>query len=155
MKFTICLRKLIDRFIEVKQLRPSTKRAMSLQTHLSIIPAISVCVCVSVSVSVSVTAVSRQPLVRSNWNLPGILLRTWVCAFSRFDINRTSGSQVMAIYVPNQWQDTVLWRHNWRHNSSAFFFSCCTYGHARTGTHVWACTSFLKFRNIPQWHWKL
>ncbi len=39
-------------------------------------------------------------LVRSNWNLPGILLGTWGCAFSRFDINRTSGSQVMAIYLP-------------------------------------------------------
>ena len=64
--------------------------------HLSIIPAISVCV----SVCVSVTAVSRQPLVRSNWNLPGILLGAWVCAFSRFDINRPSASQVMAIYLP-------------------------------------------------------
>ena len=49
---------------------------------------------------VSVTAVSRQPLVRSNWKLPGILLGTCGCAFSRFDINRTSASQVMAIYLP-------------------------------------------------------
>ncbi len=64
------------------------------------------CVCVCLSV----TAVSRQPLVRSDWNLPDILLGTWVCAFSRFDINRTSGSQVMAIYLPNQWQDTLLRR---------------------------------------------
>jgi len=47
--------------------------------------------------------------------LPDILLGPCGCAFSRFDINRTSGSQVMAIYLPNRWQDTVLWRHNWRH----------------------------------------
>ena len=90
----------------------------------------------SVSVCVSVTAVSRQPLVRSNWNLPGIVLGPCGCAFSRFDINRTSGSQVMAIYLPNQWQDTMLWRHDWRHNW--FFFVCClcTYGHARTATFL-------------------
>ena len=53
-----------------------------------------------VYVCVSATAVSRQPPVRSNWNLPGILLGTWICAFSRFDINRTRASQVMAVYLP-------------------------------------------------------
>ena len=73
--------------------------------HLSIIPAMSVCLCVCVSV----TAVSRQPLVRSNWNLPATLLGTWVCAFSRFDINRTSASQVMAIYLPNQLRRRGRW----------------------------------------------
>ena len=82
------------------------------------------------SVCLSATAVSRQPLVRSNWNLPGLLLGPWGCAFSRFVINRTSGSQVMAIYLPNQWQDMVLWRHNY------LLIYFCTYGHACTGTHV-------------------
>ena len=64
------------------------------QLHLSIIPAISVCV----SVCLYATAVSRQPPVRSDWNLPGILCQEY-CAFSRFDITRTSGSQVTAIYL--------------------------------------------------------
>ena len=45
------------------------------------------------------TAVSRRPPVRSDWNLPGILLGPRRCAFSRFDIDRTSGSQVTAILV--------------------------------------------------------
>ena len=63
--------------------------------HLSIIPAISVCV----SVCLYATAVSRRPPGRSHWNLPGMLLGTHGCAFSRFDIDRTSGSQVTAIYL--------------------------------------------------------
>ena len=37
--------------------------------------------------------------VRSHWNLPGILPGPRGCAFSRFHINRTSGSQVTAIYM--------------------------------------------------------
>ena len=53
------------------------------------------CVCVCLSV----TAVSRQPLVRSNWNLAGILMVPCGCAFSKFYINQTSGSQVTVIYL--------------------------------------------------------
>ena len=41
----------------------------------------------------------RRPPVWSNWNLPGILPGPRGCALSRFDINRTSGSQVTAIYL--------------------------------------------------------
>ena len=91
---------------------PASRQMLSWLSNLSIIPAICVCVCV-LSVCVSATAVSRQPLVRSDWNLPGILLGPCGCAFSRFDINRTSASQVMAIYLPNQWQDTLLRGHGW------------------------------------------
>jgi len=43
--------------------------------------------------------ITRRPLVRSDWNLPGILPGPHRCAFSRFDINRTSGYQVTAIYL--------------------------------------------------------
>ena len=43
--------------------------------------------------------ITRRPPVRSDWNLPGILPGTRGCAFSRFDINRTSGSQVTAILL--------------------------------------------------------
>ena len=63
---------------------------------ISIYNSSNLCVCVCVCE----TAVSRQPLVRSNWNLPGILMGTCGRAFSRVDINRTSGSQVTAIYLP-------------------------------------------------------
>ncbi len=59
----------------------------------------SVCLYVCLYVCLSATAVSRRPPVRSDWNLPGILPGTRRCAFSRFDINRTSGSQVTAIYL--------------------------------------------------------
>ena len=43
--------------------------------------------------------ITRWPPVRSDWNLPGILPGTRGCAFSRFDINRMSGSQVPAILL--------------------------------------------------------
>ena len=102
-------------------------------TVLSIIPAISVCLSVCLSVCVSATAVSRQPLVQSNWNLPRISLGTRGCAFSRFDINRTSSSQVTAIYLSTndrtQCYDVTIdvtilfffFLHDWRHNSSSSF----------------------------------
>ena len=113
-------------------------------TSLSIIPAISVCL--SVCVCVSATAVSRQPLVRSNWNLPWISLGTRGCAFSRFDINRTSGSQVTAIYLSTNDRtrcyditiDVTI-------KKKEVF---CTYGHTRAGTHVRACTSIYNSSNL-------
>ena len=77
----------------------------SILRHLSIIPAISVCL----SVCLSATAVSRRPPVWSHWNLPGILPGTPGCAFSRFDIDRTSGSQVMAILLHFQcWKGVYM-----------------------------------------------
>ena len=103
--------------------------------YLSIIPAIFVCVSVCLSVCVSATAVSRQPLIRSNWNLPGILLGTWGCAFSRFDINRTSGSQVTATYLSTN-DRTRCYDVTIDITINLIFLHVrpCTYGHARTGT---------------------
>ena len=89
------------------------------------------CVCVSV------TAVSRQPLVRYNWNLPDISLWTWVCAFSRFDIVLLHAPIQSLFTRAKEWP---VWLLFLARGLKVFYFFFCTYGHALTGTHIRART---------------